>query len=385
MTIGTEWKILVVEDNEELGDQLIQAIPNFIQGPDKAQGELCKNFNEAIQALMADRFDVVILDLKDDSGEWEISEGNQAGLDVFEKLKETRFIPVVFYTALAHLVRHLETSFVRIVEKTEGIEKVKEEILHILDTKLPALTRRVEEIQRSYMWNFVSDHWQEFDAAHQKVDIAYLLARRMALSLQQEAKHIARELVGEAVPITDTKKVHPMEMYVQPPINENCLAGDILKGEANGVSGFWLVLTPSCDFERPSRIDCVLLTQCVPLRGEAEYLNWACDQASGLESLKQAIIDRRKNKQSERYKFLPGTFFLPDSFVDFQKLQTVSMQELRGLRTIASLDSPFAEAVLAQFSRYFGRLGTPDLDVEIVINRLEEDRAPGPTEPAPPN
>jgi hypothetical protein len=34
------------------------------------------------------------------------------------------------------------------------------------------------------------------------------------------------------------------------------------------------------------------------------------------------------------------------------------------------LDSPFAEALLARFSRYFGRLGMPDLDVAVLLQRL---------------
>ena len=41
-----------------------------------------------------------------------------------------------------------------------------------------------------------------------------------------------------------------------------------------------------------------------------------------------------------------------------------------GLERLASLDSPFAEALLARFTRYFGRLGTPDLDMTVLLQRL---------------
>ena len=41
-----------------------------------------------------------------------------------------------------------------------------------------------------------------------------------------------------------------------------------------------------------------------------------------------------------------------------------------GLERLASLDSPFAEALLVRFTRYFGRLGTPDLDVAVLSQRL---------------
>jgi hypothetical protein len=42
-------------------------------------------------------------------------------------------------------------------------------------------------------------------------------------------------------------------MYIHPPISTNRLAGDILKGVVGAVDGYWLVLTPSCDFEQQGR------------------------------------------------------------------------------------------------------------------------------------
>ena len=56
--------------------------------------------------------------------------------------------------------------------------------------------------------------------------------------------------------------------------------------------------------------------------------------------------------------------------VDFQQLVTLPREQMDGLERLASLDSPFAEALLARFARYFGRLGTPDLDLEVLVARL---------------
>ena len=56
--------------------------------------------------------------------------------------------------------------------------------------------------------------------------------------------------------------------------------------------------------------------------------------------------------------------------VDFQQLVTLPIAQMTSLRRLASLDSPFAEALLARFGHYFGRLGTPDLDLEVIISRL---------------
>jgi hypothetical protein len=311
------------------------------------------------------------------------ADSHPAGLAVFEELKKTRFIPVVFYTALAHKVRSEQTSFVRVVEKTEDVTRVKEEVRRVLATQLPALTRHLEDLQRSYMWDFVSTHWKEFDTSHEQADVAYLLARRLALSLQREARRMARKMAGKSVPIADPKNIHPMEMYVRPPVSANRLAGDVLKGTVGGESAHWLVLTPSCDFEQEGRLNSVLLAQCIPLTSEPEYANWKVNPTANAGPLKAMIGDNRQDVQSERFKFLPGTYFLPDSIVDFQKLRTVSPDDLKRLEVIASLDSPFAEALLARFSRYFGRLGTPDIDKNVVISRLQAAAAKSSTSQTP--
>ncbi len=373
MSIGVKWRFLIVEDKEDHIRQLLEIIPSCVDAPDETAVVVYDKFEKAIEHLKRECFDILILDLKDDSDTTPAADSIPKGLTVFEELKKTRFVPVVFYTALAHKVRSEETSFVRVVEKTEDVTRVKEEVRRVLGTNLPTLTRYLEELQRSYMWDFINIHWKEFDNTSGKADIAYLLARRLALSLQREARRMARKVTGKSVPIADPKNIHPMEMYVNPPVSTNRLAGDIVRGSVGGEASYWLVLTPSCDFEQESRLDNVLLAQCIPLTAEPEYLKWKDNTSANIGPLKSMIGDNRENVQSERFKYLPGTYFLPDSVVDFQKLRAISPDELNKLDVIASLDSPFAESVLARFSRYYGRIGTPDIDKNVVINRLQTE------------
>ena len=75
-------------------------------------------------------------------------------------------------------------------------------------------------------------------------------------------------------------------------------------------------------------------------------------------------------------------FSQDDLKVDFQELVTITPEAFEQLKVIASLDSPFAEALLARFSRYVGRLGTPDIDRTLVLSRLEHLRSK-PVTPAP--
>lgn len=373
---GTTWRFLIVEDKEDCVRQLREIMPRCVEEPDTVEVDVCETFSKAAARLRKERFDLLILDLKDDSDTTTDADSSPAGLEIFEELKKTRFVPVVFYTALAHKVRSEETSFVRVVEKTEDVSKVKEEVRRVFATRLPALTRHLEELQRSYMWDFVSAHWKEFESArgaHEQSEIAYLLARRLALTLQREAGKMSRTIAGQAIPLADSKKIHPMEMYVRPAIGTNRLAGDILKGTIDKEPAHWLVLTPSCDFEqtKKKRLDSVLLAMCLPLTTQPEYEKWKADPGANTEVLSSMIGDNRQKTQSERFKYLPGTSFLPDLVVDFQKLRAVSLESINDLEVVASLDSPFAEAVLARFARYFGRIGAPDIDKDVVLNRLK--------------
>jgi DNA-binding NarL/FixJ family response regulator len=371
---STNWRLLIVEDEPNIASNLLEIVPTCVDSPDIAEADVCKKFSEAVDLLKSERFDVVILDLKDDTSVWfGAPDEDPAGLKVFEELKKTRFVPVIFYTAFTHKVLSEERSFVRVVNKSEPVTKVRDEVRRVLSTRLPALSRHIEELQRSYMWEFVDTHWKEFTSPHDQADIAYLLARRLALSLQTEARRLARKIAGRNLALADKANIHPMEMYVRPALSENRLAGDILMGEIGGTKGYWIVLTPSCDFEQKGRLDGVLLAQCVPLCDQIEFKKWKeneCDDT--LKVLRALLGDNRENTQSERFKYLPGTYFMPDSVVDFQLLQMVPPVEVVKLEVIASLDSPYAEALLARFSRYFGRLGTSDIDKTVVLNRLKE-------------
>lgn len=389
------WRFLIVEDNPDIARQLEEACPGFV-APESAEAEVCRNFKEAVPLLDSRRYDVIIIDLKDDSSDLEEAD-SLPGLGIYEEVKKRRFVPVVFYTALARHVLPEQTAFVRVVEKTAGLAKLRTEVRAVFDTHLPALSRHLDDEQRAYFWDFLSKHWKEMPELHQKVDLVYLVARRLAQTLRSDSirsfvEKISRETqkpednspekdtpvppaadqqADEAAQAHDV--VHPVELYIYPCANQPWLAGDILQEELAGRKNYSLVLTPSCDFEN-DKAEFVILAKCQPLTEQEEYGKWAANMKQPSKSVlksMQAVIGDNRSGQKERFKFLPGTFFLPDLVVDFQQLRSVPFAELKREWVVASLDSPFAEAVLARFSRYFGRLGTPDIDKNVVLSRLQ--------------
>jgi hypothetical protein len=369
----THWRILIVENDDDYARQVEEVSPGFVDEPDTIETDRCSDFNEAIPRLSRQRYDLLILDLRDEASGLIVADAkDEAGRRILEEVKKTRFLPTVCYTALPQHAPE-QTAIVRVVEKTEGVDRLREEVRRVFSTQLPAVSRSIEEMQRAYMWDFVNENWKEFDSPLEQADLAYLLAR----SLQLEARRLAGKLSADAVPVSE-QKIHPMEMYVRPVISTERLAGDILKGKTGDRDGFWIVLTPSCDFEQKGKLDNALLAACFPLSDQIEYTNWFKNQAdNGLKGhLNSLICDNRQKAAPDRYKFLPGTFFLPDLVVDFQQLRAVPADKMSDLQVICSLDSPFGEAVLHRFARYYGRLGTQDIDPQIVINRLQSGAGP---------
>jgi hypothetical protein len=135
------------------------------------------------------------------------------------------------------------------------------------------------------------------------------------------------------------------------------------------VNHYYAFVTDFLEFQSP-----------VLFREEGKYLESSLMKADG--STNKGAFGRAVRLLSEsEYRpilqlgFVNPTVRQPDLVVDFQQLVTLPREQMTTLERLASLDSPFAEALLARFGRYFGRLGTPDLDLEVIINRLQSAAA----------
>jgi hypothetical protein len=284
---------------------------------------------------------------------------------------------VVFYTALPqHIPPEIQTPVVRVVKKTEGLDKLLEVAQLIFATKLPvvnrALVAHVRDVQRDYMWDFVAKHWDQFGLGAERTDLAYFLARRLAFSLSGAAvDRFVADLPGEQGQAAIREgMVHPMRMYLIPPIQGSPpQAGDLFTGTVHGKDGYWLLLTPSCDVAQ-NKADWVLLAKCNLLEDTAVY---KANHEKASKATQRALLDLLRNNRGERYYYLPAAFTIPHLIVDLQQLEGPLCSELDKLSPAATLDSPYAEALASRFSRYFARLGTPDLDLEVILGNLHID------------
>jgi len=380
MAVDPPWRILAVDDDPGV----LAPMAEYLEGEEvdafgsKPKVETTASFPGALEMLETNRYDLLILDVRlgpSDEGDPE------AGIRTLKSVRERRFLPVIFNTAIPNAVEDLESPLVRVVEKTQGFDALTREIREVFATQLPEVNRvlieHVEAVQRDYMWDFVGPHWETFGATADRGGLALLLARRLALSLSGPGVEKLAARLGDSSVSPSEGRVEPMRYYILPPVELNPLVGDLYEGTVAQVAGHWVLLTPSCDLAEPVKADFVLLARCLRLEEQKEYEVWKEKLPLPGKGVDQAIKDLLRNNRSktqpERFFFLPAALTVPDLVIDFQQIEKIACPELDGLKRIASLDSPFAEALVARFVRYFGRLGTPNLNVDAVMARLRRD------------
>ena len=378
------WRLLVADDDPDICRQVKEFLDDAAltdDGDERLVVETVTDFDSVTNAVEHHRVDLLILDVRmqvqDQSHE------KEAGERVLEEVQRRRFVPVVFYTGLGHLVDYLATPLVRIVEKTQGVSDLADVVQEIFKTGLPqvnrALVRHLETVQRDYMWEFVASNWEDINRDGDRLSLALLMARRVVSSLSGPGmQQLAADLGEDVVSDEDEEKVHPMRFYVLPPVEgQSPQSGDIYHGSIKGSDGYWILLTPSCDMvQGREKARWVIFACCESLEHQSEFTNWQAalpNPSSNLEgALKDLLGNNRRRNQRERFYYLPGVLTLPHLLVDFQQLNILPLEEISTLTKMASLDSPFAEALLARFTRYYGRLGTPDLDVDGLVMRLRQ-------------
>jgi CheY-like chemotaxis protein len=371
-------RILHVDDDEESLEQARDylerdEIPDW--GKPSVMG--VADFAKAMTMLETQRFDVVILDVRLGGHEPEaVAAEAEAGVHVLEEIKARRFVPVVFWTGLPEHVRDLETPFVRVLEKTAGLGALASAVRETFESGLPSMNRAllqfVEEEQRRYMWGFVAPHWEDLRESADHVSLAYMLARRLGRSLSRPGiEQLAKELGEAAAEGVTAGKVHPAEIYILPPVESiGPGVGDIYLGaDGSAHPGWWLLLTPTCDLHQ-NKAEYVVMAQCLPAAEHPDVRSWSERGNADDKAAMKGLLTQKTGGQDDRDLFLPGVLRLPDLVADLQRVTNVPRADLDALEQVASLDSPFAEAVVSRFIRYFGRVGTPDLDSDFLIARF---------------
>jgi len=367
------WRVLCVDDDSTIAQQAADFFTQWKGSPlGQFEASTEVNFGRASERLRSERFDLVTLDLHAEADpppeKGPGGDPAQQGQGVLQELRQTRFVPVIFYTGYAEKIASLESLVVRVVKKGENdLEQVRRAATSLFGTGLPKLIRQIEEDQRSYVWDTVDKHSANFVSEGGTEELLYLLARRIAARLHRDS---IREALGHA-----GKTSRPIEQYIFPALPGELGTGYILGPDGDGT--YWVVATPACDLAL-RKAERVLLIAARGLTGDSRFAAWLKhrwtpnngEPPAGAGAAYNKLVQLLKNNAEQRLRFLPGTFFIPDLLVDFQSLRHVTPEEANAMKVVCALDSPYGEELQIQLSKYYGRIGTPDLDVTAVLQRL---------------
>lgn len=397
----THVRILLVDDDADLAESIAANLRRFLADRlavpfDGTEVEVEQDFDSALQLLSGRKFDVLILDILRDPHDGVIPE--DAGRNVFEEVRHQQFLPIIFYAGDPRPVDDLvDPPFVQAVEKNPDPELLLDAVASAVNSGLPAILRKIHESVDGTVNDFVATFvMRRWDAIQNSTpDLAYLLARQLGSSFVDSADEIAAAIADATETGTDPSdlsRIHPHRFYAAPPRNEHSTGDIYRRSQPTADDGYFVLLTPTCDLDglgsrdmdvRPPKAEFVLVGRCRRLETFEEFTKWNEGHERGTPSntarkrLVRLLESRPENGQSDRYFFLPTAWGLPDLLADLQDVSSIRLREFLTFEKVASLDDPFAQALSQQYVRFVGRIGVPDLDLDVTLGRMQRRTADG--------
>lgn len=378
------WRVLVVDDDERSAENNATALnraQNTDAFPYPVEAVAMKSFEDALALVRHGGIDLLVLDVFDQAGAsiTGVVDPEPVGRSVCEKVRTERFLPIIFLTSFPDQVDYDENPpFVQIVSKRADYpSKFLAAVKHCLDSPFPTLYRDVRShiasTSRRFMIDFVELHWDDLE--DRPVDVTHLLMRRLGVSFDMGHRTTA----DSSAEMSAESSVPPIRYYIVPAPVEHRM-GDIIvepigaDADENDTIRWYVVMTPSCDLvEGRTKAEAVVLAECIPLTSFSEYQDWVTAESasnSKRDKLERLLKSNPRRGSKNRYFYLPAAWTLPDLMVDLQRIAHVPHSDLQQYKKQASLDDPYAAELSHQFYCYLGRVGTPDLDLDALIDAM---------------
>lgn len=357
-------RILIVDDNRDMLTLAERELNDAFENDEELSIEVSleASFDAGYNRVRNGECDLVILDVRRD-GTPDSGENDRAGREVFERIQNVRFLPVIFWTALPEQVIDQKMEPLVYVFQKDCSDEIPPAVRSAVSSNvveiMAGIENNVADIMRKHMWGELAPNWEEDTVGGNPLELARVLITRVASSLQDT------DFPG----LTSA----PSHCYLYPPVAEKYRPGDLLVLRDGGSEEWWSIITPACDLEHQGKAEFCVLARANLLSGMDEYMNWA---AGGSRKATEAL-DRVLSGAKARYHFLPAFRIIPDLVIDLEFVKSVPISTLEEYTRVASLISPYSEALLTRNSHFRGRIGTPDLDLTQVKSGLGNRSAEG--------
>lgn len=358
--------ILLMDDDQDVLEQLQALLPTELQGY-KLLWEPCDDFDKAFNLISSRRYDLVVTDIYRDQKEHgkpkNLEPGNAKGLFNVEAIRQKRFCPVLAFSDGSMPLGFIEGPFTKFADKSSGNKDIIAKLVSLLDTGIPQIAKRLHDeldgIGAEYLWTFLEKNWDHLKSnGLANPIVAERLIRRRA------ATQLGRLIPNSSVEYGDVEGV---EFYICPKISDQeYRLGEILTHKESG--SFRVILTPHCYLtiqagDKIPRADMVLTIKTFLAGDIINQKKWSREPAEQIEQLRRRIKATPEiGKPEGRYWFLPQFNTMPDLYCDFMSLESLPYKELtEKYQPFAVLDTPFAEALQASFTKFYSAVGVGNL------------------------
>lgn len=361
-----ELKLLIVEDDPELITAYERDVVSFnLLSEIKIIHSQVSTKEDAFSILNNKDlyFDAAIVDLKLDSAEK--ADDDFSGNEVIRVIKSNLRFPVFVITGTPQDIAEdlkKESSLFKIKTRGEEHDHLQQlvDIYNTGITKILGKSGRIENYLNKIFWDHLSNSMESWI-----IDKSRDSEQKEKALLRYTLSHI-QEHLDLKENLEAFEFYTPSEFYITPPIKPKLFTGDIVKILGNT----HIVLNPACDFGQ-GKIENILFV----MIKKWESLDSEFDKRPMSKGKESKLKDHINNK-IPRFHFIPKTNIIDAGFIDFQDKKTYNLTRVNSLiekhkiTRIATISTPFLKDVIARYSNYYSRQGSPDFNVEEVYNSL---------------
>lgn len=318
------------------------------------------DFDKLDERLSTYQPDIIVLDMM--NGDAPNDPKGEGGKTSFDKIWNSRFCPIVVYSANPDLIDDIESGNAnhplvkKVTKGRDSDEKLKQMINEfkpcidgmngIIDNVKTVVHRTLKE---------VAPHIFTQEGINNKVEaIQYMGRRRIAVLMDDES--MLRPMLA------------PWEQYIYPPLGMHPKMGDIIRsvsGDKSKPESYRIILTPSCDLVKSDKREPKV----------AEILCAKCESPEELFLKAQVKKDKdnlsKELSQGYIKEYLPIPGFpgvIPPMVANMKKLELIPYNSIKekgkeaAFVIVASIDSPFREQIAWAYLNTGSRPGVPDRD-----------------------
>lgn len=358
-----EIKLLILEDNTKQQLAYKDSIELFNKDSElKICFDIKGDYDNCVILIGSKEYDAAIIDIKL-GGTDTIGKGNDLIRLIKNKLRYPIFV-ITGYPGDIDPELSNENMFFKIYERDKithiDLFKEIENLYKTGFTKILGGRGIIDKYLTEIFWNNLADSlniWFGIENS-EKTLLRYILTNLFVYLDSDESGAF--------------EKYQAIEVYIKPNLPSRIFTCDLLIKKDDKKN--FIVLTPICDLAQ-NKAKCVTLAEVEPFTSGIinEKKNIIKKDSNG-EKKKEAEDILKKifnNNYSNKYYFLPYSEIYPGGLVNFQKLSSCKLESIEDEFEIsAKIAHQFVKDIIAKFSNYYSRQGSPDFYEEQIYRDI---------------